>query len=88
MTLKSAGVVQLTGRRVLGFEHLGVLVVGHRLRRRRCHRQERLHVELLLDQRDVLGRIEADLGQRSEDLELVAETPVPDLLTLEVGRRR
>ena len=39
------------------------------------------------DERDVGRRVEAGLGQRGEDLELVAEAPVADLLAREVGRR-
>ena len=40
------------------------------------------------DQADVLGRVEARLRQRGEDLVLVAEAPVADVLALEVGGRR
>ena len=49
--------------------------------------QQAEHVELLLHELDVGGRIEPGLGEGGEDLVLVAEAPVADLLAGEVGRR-
>ena len=57
-----AGLVQLAGGRVLGLEHLGVLVVDHRLGGVDVPAEQGLHVELLLDQGDVLARVQARLG--------------------------
>ena len=79
--------VELAGGRVDRLEHLGVLVVGHRLGRVDVTFEQTDHVELL---GDVLhrGRIDAVLRHRRKHLELVAEAPVADLLAGEVGRRR
>ena len=81
MTLRSARLVERTGRRVLLLQHLGVLVVDHRLRGVDLLAQQRRHVELLLDQGDPGLRVDARLLQAGEQLELVAEAPVADLLT-------
>ena len=57
------GCVQLAGVRVLGLEHLGVLVVRHRLGGVDVPGEQADHVELLLDELDVGGRVEAGLGR-------------------------
>ena len=78
------GLVELAGGRVLLLEDLGVLVVDHRLRGVDLAGREGLHVELLRDDRDVLGvvRIESGLAQAGVQLGLVAEAPRADLLAL------
>ena len=80
------GRVQLAGVRVRRLEHLGVLVVRHRLGGVDVSVEQADHVELLLDESDVARRIEPGLGQGGEDLVLVAESPVADVLALEVLR--
>ena len=79
MTLRSLGLVELAGRRVLRLEDLGVLVVDHRLGDIEVALEQARHVEVLLD--DVLlGRVEAGLRQGGEQLGLVAAEPAADLL--------
>ena len=79
--------VELAGRRVRRLQHLRVLVVRHGLGGVDLAVEQRLHVELLLDERDVGGR-DPRLRHAGEQLELVAEAPVADLLAAQVGGRR
>ena len=71
------GRVELAGRRVLGLEDLGVLVVDHRLGGVDLAGAEGDHVELLGDDVDValVGRVDAGLAQPGVQLGLVAEAP-------------
>ena len=82
------GCVQLPGVGILRFEDLGVLVVRHRLGGVDLAFEQADHVELLLDERDVVRRVETGLGQGGEDLVLVAESPVADVAPFEVLRTR
>jgi hypothetical protein len=90
MTFRSSGLIQLAGRLVLGLEDLGVLVVDHRLGRVDLTGDEGDHVELLLDDAHVVGLagIETGLDEAGVQLGLVAETPRPDLLALQLLGRR
>ena len=72
--------MELPGVRILRLEHLGELVVGHRRRGVDLSLEERLHVERLREDLDVLLRVDAVLVQRSEEFVLVPVDPDPDLL--------
>ncbi len=69
------------------FEHLCVLVVGHRLGGVDLTVEQRDHVELLADEFDVGCRVETGLADGGEHFVFVAEAPVADDLAFEVGRR-
>ena len=69
--------VQLTGIGVDRLQHLGVLVVDHRLGGVDIAVEQSIHGEVLTNQLDIL---DAELGNGRGQFELVAEPPVPDLL--------
>ena len=80
------GLEQLAGVGIDGLEHLGVLVVDHRLGGVDVAVDERGHVEVLLHESDIALGVETNADEAGEELELVAESPVPHQFALEVGR--
>ena len=88
MTFRSVGLLSSPVSGVLGLEDLRVFVVDHRLGDIDLLREEQRHVDRL-DDRGVVGPLgQPGLLGRGGHLELIAEVPDPDLLALEVGRRR
>ena len=86
MMFSSSSCVQLAGLRVLDLQYLRQLVVGHGRGGVHLALQQQVHVERLLDQREILVPVEARLGQRGQQLELVAAEPDGHVLALQVGR--
>ena len=81
------GLVELAGVGVDRLEHLGVLVVDHRLGGVDLAADQGQHVEVLLHQLHVAVRVEPVLAQPGQKLELVAEAPVAHRAALQVGDR-
>ena len=81
--------VELPGLRVLAFEHLGQLVVCHGCSGIHLAVEEQVHVERLVDDRDVVLvlRVDAVLRERGIELRLVAAAPHADLLALHLRDR-
>ena len=79
------GRVQLAGLRVLRLQHLGVLVVSHRLRGVELVVEQQRHVEGLLHQLAV--HVHVELLEGGGELELVPESPGADPLSFPVRRR-
>ncbi len=77
MTGEIFGGEELTRVRVDSFEHLGVLVVGHRLGGIELTVEKEGHVERLLDD---FARSHPELFKSRGQLELVAKAPRPDSL--------
>ena len=80
------GGVELAGVGVDRLQHLGVLVVGHRLGDVDVAGEQAVHVEGLLDEVDV-AEVDPVLLHAGEELPLVAVAPAADVLAGEVGRR-